>query len=232
MRKSFTLIELLVVIAIIAILASLLLPSLNRARESAKRISCSNNLKQLGLVFLSYAGDNQEYLPPAIIAYNGVNTVWGTILADGLYINAAATGNDPKSKMLLCPSSTVTNNNKTIYTQGHYGMNAWITYTLGQSGATAPYRINSIRKASTKVMQLDSGNCYILYDKIAAPSHNAWYVPGARANLALVWNQGTYKNSHDAWNGRHDRKINVTYADGHVELTSADLLNDSTLWSR
>ena len=145
MRRAFTLVELLVVIGIIAVLISILLPSLGRARRSAQAVQCRNNLRQVAIAMLMYAGDNAGMLPNygytdatnLIIPYDPSTTttdpynpnpgLWGEALhryLTGPFRNAAA-GTDANyylgATFLRCPSEQPFSSG--AYSYWTYGVN-------------------------------------------------------------------------------------------------------------
>ncbi len=227
--SSFTLIELLVVIAIIAILASLLMPALGRARESAKRVSCTGNQKQLGMVNITYAND-YEYFVPNYVIINGnanfANVFWYELMGkqlgwkscgspQALYRPSGAAKNPSDPTIFSCPSGKSWTRETYFYqtVNCHYRCNVPVIWMEQPAASdTRGARVSQVRYPSSKLFLYDSGNADA-------------YLPGTGKTPGCTTSPSNSMVSpylEDFYNGRHVRTINGLFFDGHVENFASD----------
>ena len=205
---NFTLIELLVVIAIIAILASMLLPALNKARETAKKITCLNNLKQAGTCFSLYSNDYEQLCPPNIRCYGAINGVTDYDTSWMLLIN----GYLPKHKKSSL-FGTVAGGNLASYPRSPF----------------ACPNERDLRSSSWDKMHLASyGYNAILASDSSNPGWRSRFISGLKnpsAVCLLTEGKKTVDISYLAWpdavDTRHGTMANVLYADLHGDSKHA-----------
>ncbi len=200
--KSFTLIELLVVIAIIAILASMLLPALSKARDKARASQCINNLKQLTLGQIMYTMNNNDLCAVSIYRANNSYCWHDAIAIDSLGLfTADQFWNEGvrwwDRKLYYCP------NNKGAYqTSFSYGQSPSISYSGGENQTL----ITQIQQPS-KILWISDTARY-------SASEESWAIGLPNATNIERYIGGPWKNY--LYNYRHNYHVNVGFVDGHV----------------
>ena len=196
--RAFTLIELLVVIAIIALLISIIVPTLSKVKRLAYKIICLSNMRQMGISLVMYQSDHDEKLPPSSCRLDDPNQFWLCLLNEQI----------AEQLIFRCPADRSENflDFERLGPASELGDYRWSSF------ATNGYFDNPKYTSYTNILKVpEPDRCVFICELLSDPTMN-----GVDHVHPDMWHHAEQLKTQVAWD-RHDGKSNYLFVDGHAE---------------